>query len=85
MTKMGLHALYKSIIDQYENMFKSQDTEAFDETLIKLLYRCLMIKRSIQKTQKIFKLIEKRDLILKDFIDMVAKDEQQNGSELGSR
>ena len=85
MTKMGLHALYKSIIDQYENMFKSQDTEAFDETLIKLLYRCLMIKRSIQKTQKIFKLIEKRDSILKDFIDMVAKDEQQNGSELGSR
>ena len=85
MTKMGLHALYKSIIDQYENMFKSQDTEAFDETLIKLLYRCLMIKRSIQKTQKIFKLIEKRDAILKDFIDMVAKDEQQNGSELGSR
>ena len=65
-------------------MFKTNN-EAFDDTLIKLLYRCLMMQRSIQKTQKIFKLIEKRDSVLKDFEEMVAGDEQQNGSELGSK
>ena len=72
MAKMGLHALYGAIIEQYEATAKLEKAKPFDETLIKLLYRCLMNKRSIQKAQKIFKLIEKRDLLLHEFEDLVA-------------
>jgi len=87
MAKMGLHTLYKTIIEQYEavvdeaeKVMKSQrgiqstkveKSKPFDETLIKLLYRCLMNKRSIQKAQKIFKLIGKRDQLLHEFEDLV--------------
>lgn len=72
MAKMGLHSLYKTIIEQYEGMLKLEKSKPFDETLIKLLYRCLMNKRSIQKAQKIFKLIEKRDQLLHEFEDLVS-------------
>ena len=64
--------MYRGIINQYETILKLEKQKPFDEILIKLLYRCLMNKRSIHKAHKIFKLIATRDQMLHEFEDMVA-------------
>lgn len=60
MAKLGLTSVYHKLMAIYKKRLSAE----FEPTLIKLLYRCLLGMRSIQKCQKIFKLHEKRNVIL---------------------
>lgn len=82
MAKMGLHQMYRGIINQYETVLKVEKQKSFDEILIKLLYRCLMNKRSIHKAHKIFKLVAQREQLLHEFEDLVAKGKKVEGNEV---
>ena len=60
MTKLGLSDMFISLIKQYDSKMVTN----FDETLVKLLYRCLIAWHSINQCQKIFSMNSKKDKLL---------------------
>ena len=64
MEKIGLYSVFKRIMGEY-NHLKRKD---FDDTLLKILYRCTMLYRSIHKVEKITKMLAKKNELLSVFI-----------------
>jgi len=60
MARLSLTPVYQNLVYRYEKTL----SQNFDETLVKVLYRCLSGITSIQKCQKIFSMNEKRMMIL---------------------
>ena len=60
MARLSLTPVYHNLVYRYEKTLSKN----FDETLVKVLYRCLSGITSIQKCQKIFSMNEKRMMIL---------------------
>jgi hypothetical protein len=63
MAKIGLQEVFVKLMKGYQVLV----TKNLDETLIKLLYRCIIAWDSIHKCEKIFNLINKKDLLYLDF------------------
>ena len=72
MELMGLYPLYKKIMNEYDANRKLK----FNDTLLKMLFRCSMAYNSIHKIKKIVKLLKKKNELLSIFI------KRQNSSNL---
>jgi hypothetical protein len=78
---MGLSEIFYKILEHYETELHFH----FEETFIKILYRCLLGFRSIERLETIFAMITKKDLYLRDFIsatDSENPNEQAKSEEL---
>ena len=71
MARLGLTPVYQNLVYRYEKTLSKN----FDETLVKVLYRCLSGITSIQKCQKIFSMNEKRLMILEQFKESIIKED----------
>lgn len=64
MEIMGLYPLFKKIMNEYN----SNRRQKFNETLLKILYRCTMAYKSIHKITKIVHMLKKKNELLSIFI-----------------
>lgn len=61
---MGLYPLFKKIMKEYNETKRNH----FNETLLKILYRCSMAYKSIHKIKKIVMMLQKKNELLSIFI-----------------
>ena len=61
---MGLSEIFYKLLDIYE----TEIHWSFEETFVKLLYRCMLGYRAINKLELIFNMLKKKDKILENFI-----------------
>jgi hypothetical protein len=64
MELMGLSEVYNKIIEDYDLKKNYQ----IKHILIKICYRCILAERTLHKLEKIFKLIKKKNELLRYFI-----------------
>lgn len=64
MESMGLFSVYKKIMLEYNANVRGK----FEETLLKILYRCTMAYKSINKIRKIVNMLKKKNELLSIFI-----------------
>ena len=64
MERMGLLSVFKKIMVEYNANKKNK----YDDTLLKILYRCSMAYKSIQKIEKIVTMLKKKNELLSIFI-----------------
>ena len=64
MEIMGLFPLYNKIMKEYNATRRHK----FNQTLLKMLYRCSMAYKSIHKIKKIVHMLKKKNELLSIFI-----------------
>lgn len=64
MTEMGLDEVGQKILQDYEEKFR----QAPVPTMLKILYRCALGYRALNKVQKIFSMLQKKNDLLSMFI-----------------
>ena len=66
----------KKYLFQYDTEMKKDDTK-HDELLVKIMYRCVMNLRSVEKLKKVFDMLHKKEQLKKTFLERKDKNEQK--------